>query len=704
MIKKLILIFVTLQLFISVFAYKIGDVITKPDGSKGVVFWISPNREGGWMVALDDAPGIYVWGNDTVDVPTLVNAPEELAYSDTTGYANTKKIRDYFPGESSYAANAVDFANGWYLPTLTQLNALATAYPVISSKIISSGGSAMDAYDYYWSSTESGQGTAFSIGASYGDIWDDPKEGYIQLVRAISSFTSESFSYDTTLTYLWSTGDTVASIRQVPIVTTTYSVIATTQAGCTDYKETTVFVAENQSDTIYATICQGEKYTDNGFNDSITGIYDRIESFDVCSMTVVLDLTVLPVKNTILKDTTCIRKAYSKNGFYIDHIDSIGDFSYSQVYLTSFGCDSTVELQLHVLPQTKTVIIDSICQGQPYNQNGFNIPDLKILGWKTFEQTYSSLSGPCDSVVELHLLVNPASFSVSNATICEGDSIVFNEVVYSEEGIYAAYLTNALGCDSIATFKLTVSETSDSIINYSICEGESYVFNGKTYNKTGNYSDTLINILGCDSIASLELLVNQNTSSIYYETICKGDSISFNGSFYSIAGTYQAQLTNAKLCDSIAGLVLAVSNPASTYIYETIVDGDSFYFNDDYLTIEGIYVDTLQSYYNCDSIVILQISVIKNVVVPDIFSPNKDGANDVLIIKNLHQYPNNKILIFNRWGNKVWEAGPYLNDWDGTNQFGVTVGGENLPVGTYFYILELGDGSEAYKGYIYLNR
>ncbi len=93
-----------------------------------------------------------------------------------------------------------------------------------------------------------------------------------------------------------------------------------------------------------------------------------------------------------------------------------------------------------------------------------------------------------------------------------------------------------------------------------------------------------------------------------------------------------------------------------------------------------------------------------NIIVFNGFSPNGDGSNETFIIEGLEKYPNHKVLIFNRWGNKVYEASPYLNDWDGTNMFGVTVGGKKLPVGTYFYIIEPGNGEKPVKGYIYLNR
>ncbi len=98
--------------------------------------------------------------------------------------------------------------------------------------------------------------------------------------------------------------------------------------------------------------------------------------------------------------------------------------------------------------------------------------------------------------------------------------------------------------------------------------------------------------------------------------------------------------------------------------------------------------------------------VIKDCVtikVPDAFSPNGDGVNDWLVITNIDSYPNNTFTVFNRWGNKVYEASPYRNQWDGTSQFG-SVYGETLPEGTYYYVLDLGNGSDAFTGFIYLRR
>ncbi|NER17477.1 PKD domain-containing protein [Spongiivirga citrea] len=87
------------------------------------------------------------------------------------------------------------------------------------------------------------------------------------------------------------------------------------------------------------------------------------------------------------------------------------------------------------------------------------------------------------------------------------------------------------------------------------------------------------------------------------------------------------------------------------------------------------------------------------------FSPNGDGTNDFFTIDCISRFPNNKLEVYNRWGNIVFEANGYNNDWDGTSNGRVTINPEKkLPVGTYYYILNLGDGSEPRAGWLYINR
>ncbi|MEZ4962958.1 MAG: gliding motility-associated C-terminal domain-containing protein [Saprospiraceae bacterium] len=85
--------------------------------------------------------------------------------------------------------------------------------------------------------------------------------------------------------------------------------------------------------------------------------------------------------------------------------------------------------------------------------------------------------------------------------------------------------------------------------------------------------------------------------------------------------------------------------------------------------------------------------------VPSVFTPNGDGVNDEFFIPCLQVYEGSDLTVFNRWGDEVMHSDDYRNDWLGTYK------NNDLPVGTYFYILKLNDGNDTVlKGYIFLQR
>ncbi|WP_028892116.1 T9SS C-terminal target domain-containing protein [Tenacibaculum sp. 47A_GOM-205m] len=81
------------------------------------------------------------------------------------------------------------------------------------------------------------------------------------------------------------------------------------------------------------------------------------------------------------------------------------------------------------------------------------------------------------------------------------------------------------------------------------------------------------------------------------------------------------------------------------------------------------------------------------------FSPNGDGVNDTFIIQGLHNYPNNRLEVYNRWGNRVYRSYNYQNNWNaiGNKQ------NKKLPVGTYFYVLNIEGDKRILKGWVYIN-
>jgi gliding motility-associated-like protein len=91
------------------------------------------------------------------------------------------------------------------------------------------------------------------------------------------------------------------------------------------------------------------------------------------------------------------------------------------------------------------------------------------------------------------------------------------------------------------------------------------------------------------------------------------------------------------------------------------------------------------------------------IVVPKGFSPNGDGTADFFFIENLNGR-NAQLEVFNRWGQKVYEAENYQNNWDGTANSGVVLYGEQLPEGTYYYLLTIEGEDQTRKDFITLWR
>jgi gliding motility-associated-like protein len=116
----------------------------------------------------------------------------------------------------------------------------------------------------------------------------------------------------------------------------------------------------------------------------------------------------------------------------------------------------------------------------------------------------------------------------------------------------------------------------------------------------------------------------------------------------------------------------------------------------------GIYTVTVTDDKNCKSSETYPLScvVLVPIVVTQFISPNNDQQNDIWTILHLDLYPQNSVKVFNRWGNLVFQAEPYKNDWDGTASEGLNRNGA-LPAGTYLYLIDTKKKSqEIIKGFL----
>ena len=144
-----------------------------------------------------------------------------------------------------------------------------------------------------------------------------------------------------------------------------------------------------------------------------------------------------------------------------------------------------------------------------------------------------------------------------------------------------------------------------------------------------------------------------------------------------------------------------------------IVSSDSMitYTPDQFYAGKDNFVYAVCDFTNhCDEATVLVMINSEPLFVPNAFSPNGDGINDYFEIIGLNQYERVRLRVVNRWGSLVYESLNYGEGegrdglWDGIANKGVRTGGGQLPTGTYYYVLDLGDGSEKLTGYIYIDR
>ena len=97
---------------------------------------------------------------------------------------------------------------------------------------------------------------------------------------------------------------------------------------------------------------------------------------------------------------------------------------------------------------------------------------------------------------------------------------------------------------------------------------------------------------------------------------------------------------------------------------------------------------------------ILDVEFPTECIIPNIITPNGDNVNDAFVISCFaaNNFPDNEVIIFNEWGDEVFSARPYLNDWAGTYN------NAELPTGTYYYIVDRGDGSRPENGFVHIEK
>ena len=242
------------------------------------------------------------------------------------------------------------------------------------------------------------------------------------------------------------------------------------------------------------------------------------------------------------------------------------------------------------------------------------------FAWDKSGKTYTE-SGVYTTIYDnaqatLHLTVLPeVPTTTEYATICHGETYTWNGQTYSTEGEYSITLQNAFGCDSIATLHLTIMPEAVTTTETVVIGSDElpYTWRGNTYSATGRYTDVEhYATIACDSVIHvLDLTVlttgNHDEQSV---TICETETpFIWYGESYSTTGkyTYTEKYVGTDI-DSVQHILNLTVNP-TVYTEETITACDSYTWNGETYTESGDYVYTTTATNGCDSIVTLHLTI-----------------------------------------------------------------------------------------------
>lgn len=390
------------------------------------------------------------------------------------------------------------------------------------------------------------------------------------------------------------------------------------------------------------------------------------------------------------------------------YYNAIGN--YQDTILTALGCDSVLYITLYrdtINPVITTCAPDTLVDTDGNCQ--FILPD--------FTTAISLVVTDNCSTQGVDLIV---SQSPTPGTVTTTNTIVW------------LYATDASGNIDSCSFTVTLNDTIDPII-------------------TNCLSDTTLSLsANCDVIVpdytnSTDFTVTDNCSTIGIDLVITqsplaGTAIAASTTVWLYAtdgnGNMDSCNFNLTLIDNsapqivncISDQVLTVDNNCNSEIPDYTSHNELIY--SDNCSAQGVDLIVTQSVpagtiIATDTIVWLYVTDAAGnvdscsftitvsdcgITIYESFSPNGNGQNEYFFVENLDAFPNSSVIIFNRWGTEVYQSDNYQNDWNGISQSKYNIAGNELPEGTYYYILTLGGDvsnpshGKTYKGYVYLKK
>jgi gliding motility-associated-like protein len=342
-------------------------------------------------------------------------------------------------------------------------------------------------------------------------------------------------------------------------------------------------------------------------------------------------------------------------------------------------------------------------------------------------QTYPVGNLPAVNNFQSTFVVNPASCGLSNGgvsvtfdatsppksyqwVLADGTKLTSNtDLTNQPSGAYQLYVTDANDCESF--YK---SYTINSILPIQIVPGSALVTNDQCGHGTGSIQNIVVNggvppytyswLNSSQQVirTSLDLTgIGKGTYILQVKDATACDIVSQEYTVTNDATAIPApEVNNLQVC-SPGEALLRVTNPQSGYGYRLYDTNTSTDFKDEEVTgIFRIAVANSESVFvsqysgDCESPrVEVKITVgLSSLRIPNAFTPNGDGINDLWIINGIENYPNAIVQIFNRYGQKVFESKGYAHAFNGK------IGSAVLPPGVYYYIININSNCSLLSG------
>lgn len=285
------------------------------------------------------------------------------------------------------------------------------------------------------------------------------------------------------------------------------------------------------------------------------------------------------------------------------------------------------------------------------------------------------------------------AYTIPGNAFCADSSAVFQITV--NDPPHAGINSEVILCDTLPAYPLISGLQGDPDANGTWTDlSGSGALNGSTLNTTilgGTHFDFryVVNVAGCASASAvLKVEIVTTPEAVDVMTECNERDRTYVVTFEVVNGDHTSY--------EVLGATGVLSSQAP------------YRFTSDPVVVSQPFVAMIRDAHACGEFLLEASSPCSfdtEVFVPESFSPNGDGVNETFRIPGIEGFPNNTITIFNRWGTKVYDGAGYDNNtvvWDGSSPDALLSGA--AASGTYFYVLELGTGSEPLTGFIQLIR